>query len=72
MYKKILALVVFGGIIGTVESGAITQESDAWSSFVEEYGEGWIVHWNERTGTPHRILGKAIPLPEVLRIVRQV
>ncbi len=36
--------------------------SPSWRSFLARHG-GWKTLWNERTGTPHRAFGPAIPIP---------
>src|SRR5262245_20440858 len=37
-----------------------------WERFLEASGPGWTFEWNGVTGTPHRISGHAIELPEAV------
>jgi Zn-dependent metalloprotease len=46
---------------------SIAQESiQTWQSFNEKYQNRWNIEWNKITGTPHRISGYYINIPETL------
>jgi len=61
-FIKFIRFLVFFSILGQYSFVSGLPIDSIWNRFTTKYGNNFIVRWNERTNTPHKLYGEGIIL----------
>ncbi|MEO0162730.1 MAG: hypothetical protein ABIL74_10730 [candidate division WOR-3 bacterium] len=61
-FIEFIKFLLFSLYIGMVQFLLGLPVDSIWNKFTSKYGENFVVHWNDRTITPHKLYGQGIIL----------